>query len=618
MIVEHRRTAPTLAALALLAVASPAAAWEAVPPPTDQVVWVERDHALPTGLFAATAGGLFHSPDAGETWRLLDEHAFERLATTPADPRTLYALVKEETFVFAVYRSHDGGESFDRSILLGGGFGGRIFDFAVAPGDAELLYASLSTREGELATSFRTDVQRSTDGGATWTSIRWFPADKADGGEFVLDLEVAPTDPGRLYAATEDGLDRSDDGGDTWVRVRPGGWLHLAIDPLDEDHVLAIAAGAAGLAGGLWETRDAGATWSPVLVSALPEPPPLSGIQFDPIDRTVLYAVAGDGGGAIDRVLASRDAGATWSAVDLPLASPVRQLTVTPTAPRNLLAIAGDRSLERTVFALPLCPGRPTALCLHEDRFLVEVAWEDFQGGRGSGFAAPLTPDAGTFWFFEPDNVELAVKVLDARAVNGHWWVFFGALTNVEFDLRVVDLEGGRGRLYSNPSGRFASLGDTAAFPQPFDPNAGPAPAAEWGMSRAGVAAGAAAGIAMVPAPATELAGTCTDDATTVCLLDRFRVTVDWQDRTGHGGPGQARPLTTETGWFWFFHPDNPELFVKVLDGRPVNGHWWVFYGSLTDVAFDLVVEDTVGGGEARYHHPQGTFASHGDTTALP
>lgn len=601
MNVAHRRTALALATLALLAVAFPAAAWEAVSPTTDQVVWVERDHALPTGLFAATAGGLFHSPDAGETWRLLDEQAFERLATTPADPRTLYALVKEETFVFAVYRSHDGGESFDRSILLGGGFGGRIFDFAVAPGDAELLYASLSTRQGELATSFRTDVQRSTDGGATWMSIRWFPADKADGGKFVFDLEVAPTDPGRLYAATEDGLDRSDDGGDTWVRVRPGGWLHLAIDPLDEDHVLAIAAGAAGVAGGLWETRDAGATWSPVLVSALPEPPPLSAIHFDPIDRTVLYAVAGDGSGAIDRVLASRDAGATWSAVDLPLASPIRQLTVTPTAPRNLLAIAGDRSLERTSFALPLCPERPTALCLHDDRFLVEVAWQDFQGGRGPGFAERLTTDAGTFWFFEPDNVELAVKVLDARTVNDHWWVFFGALTNVELDLRVMDLTAGRSRRYHNPSGRFASRGDTAAFP------AGAAPAA---------AAPGPAWFLMLPG--SDVAGACADDATTLCLLDRFRVRVTWQDPTGNGGPGQARPLTTETGWFWFFDANNPELFVKVLDGRPVNGHWWVFYGSLTDVAFDLLVEDTVGGGEASFHHAGGTFASDGDTTALP
>ncbi|HEX2164945.1 MAG TPA: hypothetical protein VHM02_13455 [Thermoanaerobaculia bacterium] len=57
---------------------------------------------------------------------------------------------------------------------------------------------------------------------------------------------------------------------------------------------------------------------------------------------------------------------------------------------------------------------------------------------------------------------------------------------------------------------------------------------------------------------------------------------------------------------------------MKVLDGRAVNGHWWVFFGSLTDVELDLVVEDAVGGGRATYHHPAGTFASHGDTAALP
>ncbi|HUO87172.1 MAG TPA: hypothetical protein VM617_07255 [Thermoanaerobaculia bacterium] len=587
------RAALLLAWLPLLA-AAPAAAWQPVAPSADDVLWVERDHRLPAGVFAATAGGLFHSPDAGDTWNLLDERPFDRVAASPSDPSRVYAVHREDTFVFAVYRSDDGGESFARvSTLLGGGFLiGGLVDFEVDPSDSDRIYASLRTRPLELSFDIFNDVFRSTDGGATWTSIRWLPQQSGTG---VGDFAVAATDAARVYAATPVGLDRSDDGGDSWITVRGGGWSRVAVDPLDEDHVFAAGSGE------LWETPDGGASWTRT-GAGLPEVP-LGDLRFDPIDRSTLYAVVDEGVfGDAARVFASHDGGASWQPVDEAPAGPVGPLAVTATSPRHLLAVV-DRGLERTTSALALCPERPTALCLDDDRFLVEVAWEDFQGGRGSGFARPLTADAGTFWFFEPDNVELAVKVLDARTVNGHWWVFFGALTNVELDLRVTDLVGGGSRLYHNPSGQFASRGDTAAFPAGAASSAtGTAPA--WFLA--------------LPARGTAAAGSCTADTSALCLLDRFRVTVDWQDPTGHGGLGQARALTTKTGWFWFFDPDNPEIFVKVLDGRSVNGHWWVFYGSLTDVAFDLVVEDTLTGADATYRHAGGTFASRGDTTALP
>ena len=592
-----------LAAALVSAAALPAAAWQPASPSAAGVTWVERDPMLPSGLYAATTGGLFRSADAGDSWRLLDARPLDRLATSPADPQRLYAVDREDTFVFGVYRSDDGGASFDRvSELLGGGFSHQgLEDLAVDPADADRLFASLTTRPLELATFSTSDVLRSTDGGHTWQSIRWFPASTEQGAKVVRDLAVAATDGERLYAATHDGLFRSDDGGDTWSEVRGGAWTALAVDPLDENHLVA----AGGAEGVIWSSRDGGASWQRA-DAGLPDHV-VRDLRFDPIDRSVLYAALEEFETvSAGRVFVSQDGGSTWSPVDQPLDGPIGPLAVTATSPRRIFAVA-RRELFRTAFALPLCPERATALCLHDDRFLVEVVREDFEGGRGPGFAAPLTADAGTFWFFEPDNVELAVKVLDARTVNDHWWVFFGSLTNVAFDLRLTDLATSRTRLYHSPSRHFASRGDTAAFPAVPAVPGGAAPAA---------AGPAPAWFLMLPG--SDVAGACADDATTLCLLDRFRVSVSWQDPTGHGGPGQARPLTDETGWFWFFDDDNPELFVKVLDGRAVNGHWWVFYASLTNVAFDLVVEDAVGGGRATYRHPGGTFASHGDTAAIP
>src|SRR5207253_6196758 len=82
----------------------------------------------------------------------------------------------------------------------------------------------------------------------------------------------------------------------------------------------------------------------------------------------------------------------------------------------------------------------------------------------GVGTAVPLTADTGYFWFFGASNVELIVKVLDARPLNGKFWVFFGALSSVEYDLTVTDTSNGSTKTYHNALGQFASVGDTSAF----------------------------------------------------------------------------------------------------------------------------------------------------------
>jgi hypothetical protein len=111
------------------------------------------------------------------------------------------------------------------------------------------------------------------------------------------------------------------------------------------------------------------------------------------------------------------------------------------------------------------CAAEATVLCLGAGRFRVEVAWSVPERGTfGRGMAVPLTSDTGYFWFFGRSNVELVLKVLDGRTVNRKFWVFYGALSNVEFRITVTDTETGAVRTYTNPSGTLASVADTAAF----------------------------------------------------------------------------------------------------------------------------------------------------------
>ena len=111
------------------------------------------------------------------------------------------------------------------------------------------------------------------------------------------------------------------------------------------------------------------------------------------------------------------------------------------------------------------CVAGAAALCLNANRFQVSVAWRvPAQGASGEATAVPMTEDTGYFWFFSSNNVELVLKVLDGRAINGKFWVFYGALSNVEYTITVTDTQTGAVRTYFNPSGQQASVADTSAF----------------------------------------------------------------------------------------------------------------------------------------------------------
>lgn len=87
----------------------------------------------------------------------------------------------------------------------------------------------------------------------------------------------------------------------------------------------------------------------------------------------------------------------------------------------------------------------------------------------------------------------------------------------------------------------------------------------------------------------------CVPSDTVLCLNDdRFGVSVEWRDFQDREGPGHTLPLRDDTGLFWFFHPDNAELTVKVLDGCGVNGRYWVFVSSGSTVEYEMRVTDTL------------------------
>ncbi len=159
----------------------------------------------------------------------------------------------------------------------------------------------------------------------------------------------------------------------------------------------------------------------------------------------------------------------TVTLVDDLLVEGDESFTVTLSAPGGG-ATLGNRTTAEIVIgddevSVEPCIASETTLCLEGGRFRADIAWRSLDGS-GFGQAVPLSADAGYFWFFNADNPEVFVKVLDACAPPfDHFWVFAAGLTDVETTLTVVDTATGVLRRYDKPLGAgFDPIRDTTAF----------------------------------------------------------------------------------------------------------------------------------------------------------
>ncbi|MBV9496576.1 MAG: hypothetical protein JOZ54_20190 [Acidobacteria bacterium] len=113
----------------------------------------------------------------------------------------------------------------------------------------------------------------------------------------------------------------------------------------------------------------------------------------------------------------------------------------------------------------------------------------------------------------------------------------------------------------------------------------------------------------------------CLPNDNTLCLNNaRFQVRAKWTTPNGVSGNGEAVSLTGESGYFWFFTPDNVEVVVKALNAcdSTTAPRFWVFAAGLTDVGVDLTVTDTKNGTTRVYKNPVGTkFTPIQDTNAF-
>jgi hypothetical protein len=271
------------------------------------------------------------------------------------------------------------------------------------------------------------------------------------------------------------------------------------------------------------------------------------------------------------------------------------------------------------------CVADETTLCLEGGRFEVAVDWESSSGESGAGRVVPFgSDDSGLFSFFDADNWEMLVKVLDGCAINDSHWVFLAATTDLGYTLTVTDTLTGRIVEYDNTPGvRAPAVTDTAAFPG-CSAAAAVATNAQAGSSGSAtrrsvqeLARELAGQVALGDRPAGSVsrrqgAATCAGGPSTLCLAhERFAVEVAWRAPSGEVGTGHVVPAgSPDSGLFYFFDPDNWEMLVKVLDACSVHGAYWVFAAATTDIELTLRVTDSQTGDVVEYQNPAGVPAA--------
>jgi YD repeat-containing protein len=143
-------------------------------------------------------------------------------------------------------------------------------------------------------------------------------------------------------------------------------------------------------------------------------------------------------------------------------------------------AVAGTLSSAYSNEATATTPAEPDACvpdadtaCLLGGRFQVRV---HFANPNANGAATIMSFSGETaandqsafFYFTNPANFEMGVKMVAGCGLNGNYWFYVSGLTNQEWLVQVIDTDTGTERYYYNPLNRLSeTTADTAAFPCP-------------------------------------------------------------------------------------------------------------------------------------------------------
>ncbi len=260
----------------------------------------------------AASGGVWKSVNMGTTWQpIFDGHETSSIgdvAIAPSNPEIVWVGTGEpnnrqsSSFGYGVYKSEDGGATFQRAGLERSGHIGEV---VVHPSDPRIVFVAalgpLWSSGGERG------VFRTRDAGKTWERVLFANEDTG-----AVDLVMDPKNPDVLYAALYQrrrvpwgfsgggpggGLYKTTDGGDVWkklVKGLPAPPLgRIGVDLFRSDPRIVYAIVEHKTEGGVYRSTDRGESFEKVS-SENPRPMYYSHIFVDPNDARRIYVLGSE------------------------------------------------------------------------------------------------------------------------------------------------------------------------------------------------------------------------------------------------------------------------------------------------------------------------------------
>jgi photosystem II stability/assembly factor-like uncharacterized protein len=288
----------------------------AVAPSDSNIIYVGSGEGLQRPDLSV-GNGIYKSIDAGKTWihlGLRDGQQIPKIAVDPKNPNRIFVAVLGHPYgpneERGIYRSTDGGKSFEKVLYTNENVGGDDVD--IDPSNPNIVYATMwEGRQGPWEngawSGTHGGIYKSTDGGNTWKKImKGLPENLVQ-----AHVAVAPSSPNTLYVVfsttqpnaygtgTGMGLYRSDDGGENWInssddgrpeaKIGGGDLPEIAVGPQNAETIYSTSIV-------FWRSTNGGKTWTGI--KGAPGGDDYQNVWINPLHPEILL-VTSDQGAAV-------------------------------------------------------------------------------------------------------------------------------------------------------------------------------------------------------------------------------------------------------------------------------------------------------------------------------
>lgn len=215
-----------------------------------------------TIYLGAPAGGIWKSIDNGTTWTPLTDElpqiGVSGIAVDYSNSNVIYIATGDkdagDSYSVGVYKSTDGGLTWNPTGTMGGSNPSRAGDILIHPTNNQILWCA--TNNG---------IYKTTNAGISWTQVQ--TGDFAQG-----NIRLKPSDPSTVYAVSNNRFYKSTNEGSSFVQITTGlpansGRMIIDVTPADANYIYILSSTTGNYFQGIYRSINSGTSFIAVNTS---------------------------------------------------------------------------------------------------------------------------------------------------------------------------------------------------------------------------------------------------------------------------------------------------------------------------------------------------------------